>query len=95
MPAHLATFNVADWEHLVGAEPANWGGRLMGIPWVQFKARRLFAQGRADWRRLGPMPSADAPGAEPLDDALAEQKQRSEAMIRSAIEAFRSTVRPS
>jgi len=30
----------------------------------------------------------------PLEDALAEQKRRSEAIARSATEAFQSTTRP-
>ncbi|MEO8694414.1 MAG: hypothetical protein ABI658_12910 [Acidimicrobiales bacterium] len=51
MPEILQRFRLRDWAHLVGPEPEHWGGGMTGDTWAGFKARSLFLQARAEWRR--------------------------------------------
>jgi hypothetical protein len=52
LPAHLARFALEDWVPLVGPEPVSWrSGSMPAMPWVLFRARRLFGQALLEWRR--------------------------------------------
>jgi hypothetical protein len=51
MPKYLKTFRHEDWTPLVGEEPRNWGGNRLGTSWITFRARSMYMQARAEWRR--------------------------------------------